>query len=173
MRQVRRNVFETNSSSTHVLAIPTKEVKFEPIDLSWHTNISISEFGWEWGSANHISYLYTALCALDDQEKIKYFKNFLKKHVKLPEGVEFDFDKPQYKKYSSGRYLEYGYIDHIEDLEPLIERLFKDDDLLLRYITGAHIMLGTDNCTEDEADIRANFTKKYKKLGYEVYLKGN
>ena len=55
MRQIRNGVFETNSSSTHSIAIPRSCNNINYI--SFH----IGEFGWEWEEANPADYFYTAI----------------------------------------------------------------------------------------------------------------
>ena len=42
MRTVRYNIFETNSSSTHSLAVP-KKVEYIPSDIRFH----FGNFGWK------------------------------------------------------------------------------------------------------------------------------
>ena len=61
MRQIRKGTFETNSSSTHSLAIPKDSVKY-PKSISFH----LGEFGWGWEEEDPADYLYTAICTASE-----------------------------------------------------------------------------------------------------------
>ena len=60
--QIRRSVFETNSSSTHSISIVR-----EPTNIHFPTTLefNVGEFGWEWKTysdyLSKASYLYTAI----------------------------------------------------------------------------------------------------------------
>ena len=56
MIQIRSSVFETNSSSTHSIAISKK-----PVVAGKYIRFCIGEFGWANGIADTADYLYTYL----------------------------------------------------------------------------------------------------------------
>ena len=90
MIQIRKGVFETNSSSTHSIAIP-KDCK--PVNS---IRFNIGEFGWEWREADAADYLYTAIHYIADtesdaQEKIERLKNILDEH-----GITYHSQKALY-----------------------------------------------------------------------------
>ena len=55
MKTIRSNVFETNSSSTHSIAIPKncEATNF----ISFH----VGDFGWGWEEVDPADYFYTAI----------------------------------------------------------------------------------------------------------------
>ena len=63
MLTVRSNVFETNSSSTHSIAIPKSCATNNFI--AFH----IGEFSWSWEEVDPADYFYTAIYETSDTEK--------------------------------------------------------------------------------------------------------
>lgn len=63
MRQVRNNVFETNSSSTHSIAIP-KNCETNNF-ISFH----VGDFGWGWVEVDPADYFYTAIYETSNTEE--------------------------------------------------------------------------------------------------------
>ena len=57
MIQIRSNVFETNSSSTHSICIQKKPVDADYSYIAFHAG----EYGWEERIVNLGNYLYTAI----------------------------------------------------------------------------------------------------------------
>lgn len=108
-RQIRSSVFETNSSSTHSIAIPKKTVV-----AGEYISFSIGEFGWENDCVNTANYLYTAILEQDDRDELlDKLKDILNNH-----SIKYKFQKPKYGKSNDGEYawLEYGYIDHSDEI---------------------------------------------------------
>ena len=68
MRTVRYNTFETNSSSTHSLAVP-KKVGHIPSDVIFH----FGNFGWELEDGiDPADYLYTGMITGSQEIREKY-----------------------------------------------------------------------------------------------------
>ena len=153
MRQVRNNVFETNSSSTHSIAIPR----------SWDSKISgisfhIDEFGWSWDEVDPADYFYTAIYETSEtlaevNEKISRLKEILDYH-----NIEYFFDEVECKEYDDGYIsLNYGYIDHGYELKELVNELLDDEYKLLRFLSGGLVFTGNDNSdTEQRCFIERN-----------------
>lgn len=164
MIQIRSNVFETNSSSIHSIAIP-KDCK--TID---NVCFSIGEFGWEWNQADAANYLYTAICINSEsesevKEKIKKLENILNKH-----GITCSFGRIEshiwHDEYDNKDYfcLDNGYIDHGYELKEFVDGLFNNEDKLIRFISGGLVFTGNDNaCMEQLCFIRRNeeYLEKY------------
>lgn len=55
MRTIRSNVFETNSSSTHSIAIP------KSCEANNFISFHVGEFGWGWNEVDPADYFYTAI----------------------------------------------------------------------------------------------------------------
>lgn len=144
-RQIRSNVFETNSSSTHSIAIPR--------DCKPTNNVFfyIDEFGWEFRQVNAANYLYTAIYELSEteseaMEKIKRVEDILNER-----GISYHFGSVKsqtwYDKYDDKYYfsLDNGYIDHGNELKEFVEELLNNGDKLVRFISGGLVFTGNDN----------------------------
>lgn len=133
MRQIRFSVFETNSSSVHSLCIskkpwvpPKKRVEFY-----------LGDYEWGFGSANPVSYLYTAI--VDNPEALDRLKEILDKH-----GIKYHFQM----KDSDDLWLG---IDHGEEAEWIAERILEDEDQTLRFLFSPEsiVYTGNDNSESD------------------------
>lgn len=157
MKQIRRNVFETNSSSTHSIAIPKKCTA--PCSVNLYTD----EFGWSFDEVDAANYFYTAIYETSDteaevQEKIEKLKNILESH-----NIEYHFAKVKYhtwqSDYNNNEYLSLddGYIDHGYELKNFVDELLNDEDKLLRFFGGGLVFTGNDNSnTEERCFIKRN-----------------
>lgn len=139
MKQIRRNVFETNSSSTHSIAISKA-----PVVAGKYISFGIGEFGWENGCADTADYLYTAILEHNNHsELLDKLKEILDRH-----SIEYKFEAPRYEKSSYGdyEYLDYGYIDHGYELGDFLDAVLNNEDLLMRYLFGdSNVYTGNDN----------------------------
>ena len=148
MRTVRYSTFETNSSSTHSLAVP-KKVEHIPSDIRFH----FGDFGWELeDDIDPADYLYTGIVTGSQEIREKYLP-------KLKEVMERNNIKAKYADYElsscklDGKteyYVssDYGYVDHDYELEYFFEWLFEDDDRVLRFISDGLVFTGNDNNDE-------------------------
>lgn len=141
-RQIRSSVFETNSSSTHSIAISKA-----PVVIGKSIRFGIGEYGWENGTANTANYLYTAILYVYSsevaEEKIEHLKRILDKY-----DVSYEFEEPEYWTSLDGEYtcLDNGYVDHGSELTEFLEAVFSNEDLLMRYLFGNSIVYtGNDN----------------------------
>lgn len=158
--QIRKNVFETNSSSTHAVSI------FRGSNYSIPEKIVIrpGEFGWDCETfsdpESKLAYLYTWILnkcksyeynevteKIDDHydyKKLKDYQYRIKSKL-LEAGVkEVEFEK-------CNGWFEDGYIDHSEDLynedlEAILEDYF--EDYVFNY--ASYIETGNDN---DDYDV--------------------
>ena len=158
MKTVRYNTFETNSSSTHSLAVP-KKVEHIPSDIRFH----FGEFGWRReDDIDPADYLYTGIVTGSQEIREKYLP-------KLKEVMERNNIKAKYADYELSNYKcdgkteyyvssDYGYIDHGYELEYFLEWLFEDDDRVLRFISDGLVFTGNDN--DDESYFFINRNKK-------------
>lgn len=191
--QVRRNIFETNSSSTHTLSI-IKEDK----DIKYPKSVIFTKgyFGWEddeyTNTYSKASYLWEIIRFAADidrdyctnnkfltyEEYIQRVKNILDRHnIKY----EFEYDtiiekastynnKITYKEYVN-QYddVDDGYIDHVSECADFINFVTSKDEYLLNFLFSdkSFIVTGNDNVYDDEE-------KKFPDYGeaYEFY-KGN
>ena len=175
MKQIRRNVFETNSSSTHSICISKKPVSARGKSISFH----IGEYGWEGGYANTANYLYTAILCMDDHaELLEKLKAALDRYE-----ITYHFEEPEF--YDSG-WLKNGHIDHSDETRDFVEAVLADDDMLIRYLFGSsYVCTGNDNgCDYDDMCYAAYDTiwdDDYKNIpnpnhdseNYDYFFKGN
>jgi hypothetical protein len=173
MIQVRRGTFETNSSSTHSIAIPNNDVDVHGI----HTTFGIGEYGWEWDRYHGrecANYFYTALVnkyPVSYEEKMSDIKDYLSSH-----GITCDWETPKISRWTGDEndeptddntFLDEGYIDHSEDLDEFLDAVLSDKDLLIKLIVNGEIRTGNDNGYDDDDSIgellnRDNCTTFYK-----------
>lgn len=158
MKTVRYNTFETNSSSTHSLAVP-KKVEHIPSDVRFH----FGEFGWRReDDIDPADYLYTGIVTGSQEIREKYLP-------KLKEVMEINNIKANYADYELSNYKcdgkteyyvssDYGYVDHDYELVYFLEWLFEDDDRVLRFISDGLVFTGNDN--DDESYFFINRNKK-------------
>lgn len=172
-RQVRKNIFETNSSSTHSIVIGNNGEDIYaglPKLLEFHGG----EFGWEHkvytDTQTKADYLFTSLIYTDTpHEYMDSIKATLAKW-----GIEATFDEIVEKRYSSGRVYyeiannEYCDIDHGSENKDLVRELCGDEAKLMNYLfsNGSYVETGNDNEEYDE------WGEKPKNVLFEYY-KGN
>ena len=139
MIQIRSCVFETNSSSTHSLAIPFH------CETPRYISFRIDQFGWEFEEADAADYFYTAIYEVsrtieEVDEKIAKLKDILTSH-----GIEFDLGEVNCTCHDDWFYLNDGGIDHAGDLVDFVEELLSDGDKLIRFLGGGLVFTGNDN----------------------------
>lgn len=190
-RQIRRSVYETNSSSTHAICIAK-----DGYELKDHIDFHTGEYGWEceeYGDLdNKASYLITAILSMNKEyadEKLTRLKDILDEYEITYTIPELNVKSYEYGKETHYYYdIGYDYIDHVEELMSWLDGLLSDSDKLFRYLFGNSIIItGNDNgdsyrdkmlIAEGEkvtdwgtytlyGDLKPEFDK------YEIYEKGN
>ena len=138
MKQIRRNVFETNSSSTHSICISKKPVTADGQFIHFY----IGEYGWENDCVDTANYLYTAiLCMEDSEDLLEKLKDILNYH-----NINYEFEEPEY--YEEG-WLKHGYIDHSYDTREFIDAVLNNEDMLMRCLFGdSYVYTGNDNSSD-------------------------
>ena len=155
MKQIRKNVFETNSSSCHSLVISKDD--YGPKHIPAYLNFNADkDYGWERSryssTEDKVSYLYTAMLDCDLSAQAKEFRR------KLEEDFKIKIFVPDYKRETS-KYSDWefwnngGSVDHAEELVPFINEILEDDDKLKRFLFDPRscIYTGNDNgCDVDD-----------------------
>lgn len=141
--QIRSNVFETNSSSTHSLAIP------KDCDIISKVSFAGGDFGWEFAEADPANYLYVAIYEVSNTlEEVKSYLTKLKK-ILDKHNITYNFEplSPEFSKYleCDEFYLSDASIDHGYELKSFVKELFEDEDKLLRFISHGLVFTGNDN----------------------------
>lgn len=176
MKIIRKNVFETNSSSTHVISI-TKHGKYQ---MPKHIDFKLGEFGWDYkvyrDTADKASYLYTILEYSDVKENcIDIIKKYLDK-----ENIAYTFET---------RTDESGYVDHgVYGLE-IVMNILKSKEKLFNFLFDNKSYITTGNDNEygfyiPEIEYETDFYDEYNEEEWErqinklkednyIYFKGN
>lgn len=169
MRQERRAVFETNSSSTHSICIVKcrKSELLLPSKLTFHCG----EFGWEWMRYSDMdskaSYLYTAILLLYSPTAIEDLKRRLYDWL-AQDGIDADFEEPiRNKRYD---YYENIDIDHVGETREFVEAVMHSKNRLYRYLFSENSFVLTGNDNEWDEDCNVDINVDYK---HEEYYKGN
>lgn len=170
-RQIRRGIYETNSSSTHAICI-TKDNTY---NLENHIDFCVGEYGWEYeeysDTYNKASYLITAILSFEKRyadEKLEQLKSILDSY-----GITYTLPelKIQSSKWNGKIYYYYdidGYIDHSGNLKRLLDELLADKDKLFKYLFGDSIII-TGNDNDDEYDDRMYVPKGEKTESWGTY----
>lgn len=143
MIQIRSSVFETNSSSTHSIAIPRNCMATD------YVSFRTDEFGWSFEEVDAADYFYTAIyetskTETEVNEKIERLKDILNEH-----GIGYKLRKPKthISEYDNKNYfyLDDGYIDHGYELKDFVDELLNNSDKLIRFLSGGLVFTGNDN----------------------------
>ena len=172
-RQIRYGVYETNSSSTHSIAIPTGH---QELSIPDRVKFEFGDFGWEvdelTSRGEKSKYLYTCLSYVETdklKEYLQFIYNTLRAH-----GVEnVYFDDFEYSIYCyDGKVETYlkakdGYVDHGDEARKFVDAVCTDEQRLLNYLFSdkTFILTGNDN---DDIDVEINVD-----YPHEEYYKGN
>lgn len=168
MKIIRRNTFETNSSSTHAIAIP-KEPSYKKLS---HVDFKWGEFGWEYevyyDTFSKASYLYTMLRYFNGEyypeyNKASLYLETIKKYLD-EENITYSFEEHSDDTWGD------GYVDHGGDTPDVIEGILETKESFLTYLFDerAYVSTGNDNdwgYNTLEPDVDG--------VEYDVYYKGN
>lgn len=147
--KIRKNCFETNSSSIHSLCIPRNT----PYKVPKYVNFYLGRYSWGPDIENNPgNYLYTYLVLTDDTERIEKLENILYKHG--AEHVNFE-------PYRDRDKWDVFYIDHAPESEDWVNSLFADEEKLLRHLftPGAVIYMTNDNSPDDEIMTKIGYAR--------------
>lgn len=174
MFNVRKETFETNSSSTHTIVI-AKEDDSMSIPDEIDINLEDYEFGWEydkyWGTDEKLAYLIFGLVTetyykegYTGYERIMQLLETIGQWVKTIHirGIYLDC-------YNGKAYLEVedGYVDHASDMDELLDAVLNNEELLKRYLFSTKSFIATGNDNSDGYPII------YVDYDYDDFYKGN
>lgn len=194
MKLIRNGTFETNSSSTHAIAI----VKDNDYKVPKNVSFNFGEFGWEYtvyrSTSDKASYLYTMIQYFDGEyvaefnnknEYISKIKEYLDE-----EGITYEFEESTVNDYG---WDEHGYVDHGLDNPDIVDDILKDKETFFRFLFDerSYVSTGNDNDRgyyipnigysssddywEDYEKLKKEWDNKMKDLEkeYDIYFKGN
>lgn len=161
MIQIRNNVFETNSSSSHSISFSSRDSSLKEncmlIDDDGYIHAKFGEFGWEikdyYDQANKLSYLLTMAAALNGIYVYNYFCEDGEQEDAINEFIETeDFKKISDEiagyAHCNGIVMDYskGYIDHqsYENYINLDDFLDWNNTNILDFVFG-NVIVHTDN----------------------------
>lgn len=152
---VRRGVFETNSSSTHSIAVQQDGLRNDRLS-SWgnppEIHVYPDEFGWEvqsyYDAQTKVSYLYTYLANRQwadndhvEDYQVSYDTPDFQRLTRLIQQQCGDF--PVVYETMDG-YRAHGYIDH-QSYETVQDLWEESDEYILDFLFNPNSVLHTDN----------------------------
>ena len=172
MKQIRRSVFETNSSSVHSISI-IKKVDSVAIPKQIFFD-NECEFGWSVETLNDVNskanYLMSAIaCTAKDKDEldrnVELFLGALSGTKCNNYGLTFE-----YHHWDGHDYFSFGGIDHGNELEEWVQELLGNHDLLYNFLFSENSVIQTGN-DNDESDYPEPW--QAKDPNYFVYIKEN
>lgn len=183
MKLIRKNIFETNSSSTHILVIYTKD----KIQLPDKLRLDFGEFGWDYyvytDTHSKASYIITLIYSMEDnlkEECLKKFESIMNNNniqYTLPHEGSQDIYRDDYGN---------GYVDHGDEAYEWVVYLLNNEDKLFDFLFSdkSYVSTGNDNdvgyyipgigyiseCEDEEWERK---TKEMTAQGYIIDYKGN
>jgi len=158
MKQIRRSVFETNSSSTHSITIRHRGLaqNYMPIGTDGYIHTQLGEYGWEivnyTEQGDKLSYLVTMLAEKNGMETWYRSRKSLQENVKeLMTTKDFKRVSQEIGKYAkcNGVIIDTsdGYIDHQSHEDYRTFQDFLDDygTDIVEFIFGRGNIVHTDN----------------------------
>lgn len=139
MKIVRNKVFETNSSSTHVISI----TKHEGYKIPKHIDFKFGEFGWSYkvyrDMESKASYLYT----LTEYSNRELYLNKIKEYLD-EENITYTFED---RKVDSYGWDDNGHIDHGKSNPEIIKEVLESKEKFFRFLfdTRSYVTTGNDN----------------------------
>jgi len=139
MKNIRRNVFETNSSSSHSISISTKDNLFDDLEQDENGVITLNggEFGWGYDKYHDAltKANYCAVDSYDQPEEREMLISVIKEHTGCRD-VVLNINKD----FNSGNW---SYIDH--QSQGTSEYAFQSRESLKRFIFDPSSYLTIDN----------------------------
>ena len=183
-KQIRRNVFETNSSSVHAICmsnLASFEEQTAPSLDSLKGGVLIfqhGEYGWEFETRNttleRASYLYEALFDVFSKDDLlkaeEHISAALEKY-----NIKCEFEEDNAGCWTDGEVIykcSDGYVDHGGELKEFVFKLLTDDEMLIKYLFGDTLII-TGNDNDEGVDYMYEKVESFQKDRYEVFLKGN
>lgn len=176
MLNIRKQTFETNSSSTHAICI-TREPNILEIPDKIYIDLDDYQFGWEnsqyTGYHNKLSYIFIGISKY--REMVSASEKISKLIVMLQEigvkeieikGLYIEIFGSSEKPYFN---IDNGYVDHSNGMYELINILLEDKNLLKRYLFDRDSFIATGNDNDDEKIIDEEIIKQT----HSIYWKGN
>lgn len=151
MKKIRNGTFETNSSSTHSIAIPKTQNGVKSVSFRF------GEFGWAFEDVDPCDYFYTAIYEIYDrevaEEKMSQVRDILKEN-----GIEISYEQePEYGSWG----FNGGYVDHCGELTEFLDELFANPPKMVRFLTGGLVFTGNDNSNDEERCFIERCEKEY------------
>lgn len=141
MKTIRRNTFETNSSSTHCVTICNSSETYSPITFD-NTVLEVKpgEYGWEYefydDFEDKVSYAYTYAINDGTPEDLELLKEVILENTNIEKII---FTQTEDRWYSN------GYIDHQSVDEAAL--IFESKDSLRNFLfnKGSNVLTDNDN----------------------------
>ena len=166
MLQIRNGVFETNSSSSHALALAREADYNNHPDV---VNFEQGDFGWADEEVSPADYLYTYILTVvmgnyeddipaSDVFENPYIKDIIYNLSKF--GIKCTFDGYGEDNYWGEVIHVGGHIDHQSSdmLATIFDDIMCDEKALYRYLFASHVYTGNDNeCSSPDHILKRDY----------------
>lgn len=145
-RQIRKNVFETNSSSTHAICITKNDIDITNIPT--YVTFTSGEFGWEfdvhndtWTKASYLYQLINDINYNNEEKRVEYLDKLIS--ALSIYGITCEFEPVKRDKWG----FTHGYVDHYLGAKKFLDAVLENDNLLLKFLfdNNSKIITGNDN----------------------------
>ena len=149
MINIRKGMFETNSSSTHAMIVAADP----PAEAPAHVHFGLGDFGWRFEKLqdeNKAAYLYTSAVLI-------YGGAYAREHLTAAlatKGITCSFSRVKYSKDYS--WPDNCGIDHcgIDDHKKFVDTMLSNPDKLMSFLfnDNSYVVTGNDNDTDEERE---------------------
>jgi hypothetical protein len=140
---IRKSVFETNSSSSHTVAVDERGADYPAVNVSGPVlSIEPGEYGWGYDElrswSERASYAYTYAVNYGTSEDLDTLREVLEDFTKVP----VKFSKHDYED----EYYQTGYIDH-QSVDEAATIFRYDAEYIKNFIfgTSSYVIIDNDN----------------------------
>lgn len=150
--QVRKSIFETNSSSTHAVAISRKiSIKSYPSSIHFGLFDESDYSVYAKGMEDRADFLYSQIIYLYDIDEIEKYKQLIIEYLNSVGVYEIEFERYYTTKNEDGTTESNPwemdiYIDHDSVSIDFVKEILSDKETFLEYLFGDNscIILGRD-----------------------------
>jgi hypothetical protein len=170
MKQIRKGIFETNSSSTHCITI---KKKFDEISLPKKLAFKGDEYGWEHRILDtpeeKASYLYSSIVSFYEGNELKFsdYKNYIYDTL-AKNDIECEF-----YPVNADSYWWDCYVDHCEGLARFLEYVRASEKHLMYYLFGDGIVITGNDNDNSYADVVSEYKEHVDKSDWTAFEKWN
>jgi hypothetical protein len=169
MKQIRKGIFETNSSSTHCITV---KKQIDNANLCNKVVFKGSDYGWRVDTLNtteeKASYLYSALLSYYEgrEKELSDYKNYIYNTL-AKNGIDCSFVPDGIYNWMD------CYVDHCECLAGFLEYIRSYEKYLMYYLFGDGVVITGNDNDYSCAKVSSAYKEFRDKNGWIAFYKGN